>query len=46
MPKSIATYGNPLSPENHEKWNPIPGYEGVMEELTLSLDKTQANTHV
>jgi len=39
MPKSIATYWNLLSPENNEKWNPIPGFEDVIEELTLSLDR-------
>jgi ChrR Cupin-like domain len=39
MPKSIAAYWNPLSLDHHKKWNPIPGLEGVAEELTLSLDK-------
>jgi hypothetical protein len=39
MPKSTNNYWNPLSPENSQKWKPIPGFEGVIEELTLSQDK-------
>lgn len=38
MPKSTVTYWNPLSPENQKAWNPIPGLEGSVEELTLSID--------
>jgi ChrR Cupin-like domain len=38
MPKSTVTYWNPLSSSNIEKWNPIPGFEGLIEELTLSID--------
>ena len=38
MPKSTATYWNPLSPENQQRWMPIQGLEGMAEELTLSLD--------
>jgi ChrR Cupin-like domain len=38
MSKSTATYWNPLSPDNAEKWNSIPGFEGVIEELTISSD--------
>ncbi|WP_146138403.1 hypothetical protein, partial [Chamaesiphon polymorphus] len=38
MPKSHIVYWNPLSPDNAEKWTPIPGFEGAIEELTLSLD--------
>jgi len=38
MPKSIATYWNPLNPDNDQKWKAIAGLEGMAEELTLSLD--------
>lgn len=38
MSKSIATYWNPLSLAHAEKWTPIPGFEGSIEELTLSFD--------
>ncbi len=38
MSKSTLTYWNPLSPENRNSWNLIPGLEGVAEELTLSVD--------
>lgn len=36
--KSTATYWNPLSPDNEERWSPVEGLEGVAEELTLSID--------
>lgn len=39
MPKSTITYWNPLNPENQHQWKPIPGFEGCIEELTLSLDE-------
>jgi hypothetical protein len=39
MPKSTTNYWNPLSPDNSQKWNPISGFEGVIEELTLSQDQ-------
>ena len=38
MAKSLATYSNPLAPENQGRWTPIRGLEGVAEELTLSID--------
>src|SRR5262245_19160445 len=38
MAKSTATYWNPLSPENRDKWRPVRGLEGMAEELTLSID--------
>jgi hypothetical protein len=38
MAKSVATYWNPLAPENTERWTPIRGLEGMAEELTLSID--------
>ncbi len=38
MAKSVATYWNPLAPENQRRWTPIRGLEGTAEELTLSID--------
>lgn len=38
MSKSTVTYWNPLSPNNQSSWTPIPGLEGFVEELTLSID--------
>lgn len=38
MTKSTTTYWNPLSSENHGRWAPISGLEGMAEELTLSID--------
>ncbi|WP_019500283.1 cupin domain-containing protein [Pseudanabaena sp. PCC 6802] len=39
MAKTTATYWNPLSPANRNKWHPIQGLEGIAEELTLSIDE-------
>lgn len=36
MSKSTRTYWNPLT---SNEWTPIPGMEGVAEELTLSIDE-------
>lgn len=38
MAKTTATYWNALSPSNQGRWTPIQGLEGVVEELTLSID--------
>ena len=38
MPKSIATYWNPMHPENKGEWKAVKGLEGIAEELTLSID--------
>lgn len=38
MPKSTARYWNPLKPENQGQSAPISGLEGMVEELTLSID--------
>lgn len=38
MAKSTATYWNPLTHESCELWAPIKGLEGMVEELTLSID--------
>lgn len=39
MTKSIISYWNPLSSANKDKWQSIDGLEGMVEELTLSIDK-------
>ncbi len=38
MPKGTATYWNTLSSENQNHWTPVTGLEGMVEELTLSVD--------
>ncbi|MCK9608740.1 MAG: cupin domain-containing protein [Methylomonas sp.] len=38
MAKSTAIYWNPLHPENGQRWSPVQGLEGMVEELTLSID--------
>ena len=38
MTKSTATYWNTLAPENEKRWTPIEGLQGMVEELTLSID--------
>lgn len=38
MPKSTITYWNTLSPDSAAQWQPVQGLEGMLEELTLSLD--------
>jgi len=38
MTKSTVTYWNPLLSESSDRWQTIPGLEGVAEEITLSLD--------
>ena len=39
MPKTISTYWNTLSTDNHRKWGPVAGLEGLAEEITLSIDE-------
>ena len=39
MFKSTVTYWNPLNPDSRGQWTPIKGLEGLVEELTLSIDK-------
>jgi hypothetical protein len=39
MSKSTVTYWNPLNPDSQGQWTPIKGLEGMVEELTLSIDK-------
>jgi hypothetical protein len=38
MPKSTVTYWNPLLPGHDARWQPVPGMEGMADELTLSID--------
>ena len=40
MTKSTVTYWNALQPQNCQQWRPIQGLEGIVEEITLSLDST------
>lgn len=39
MTKSTATYWNALKPENMGEWQPIPGTDGMLDELTLAIDE-------
>ncbi|WP_298772395.1 cupin domain-containing protein [uncultured Shewanella sp.] len=38
MGKDTATYWNVLASENKDKWKPIDGTNGMLEELTLAMD--------
>jgi len=38
MAKSTITYWNPLDAESSQQWQSIEGLEGIVEELTLSID--------
>jgi hypothetical protein len=38
MPKTIASYWNPLHSDNRGRWKPLAGLGGTVEELTLSID--------
>ncbi len=38
MPKDTASYWNTLSSENRDRWTWVMGLEGMVEELTLSVD--------
>ncbi len=38
MPKSTATYWNPLMADKVSCWKSVKGLEGIAEELTLSID--------
>lgn len=39
MTKSTSTYWNTLDSANQEHWTPVRGFEGMAEELTLSIDQ-------
>jgi hypothetical protein len=38
MAKSTPTYWNPLASESDSHWTPVGGLEGMVDELTLSID--------
>lgn len=38
MAKTTTHYWNALSPDNKHRWKPVLGFEGAVEELTLSID--------
>lgn len=38
MAKTTRSYWNPLFAQNDTVWEPIPGLDGMAEELTLSID--------
>jgi len=38
MAKSTSPYWNPLAPESRAQWTAVSGLEGMVEELTLSMD--------
>ena len=40
MSKSQAIYWNVLKAASSSKWSPIEGTDGMLEELTLSIDET------
>lgn len=39
MSKTTVTYWNVLGPEARDRWTPVPGLEGMVEEVTLSIDE-------
>ncbi len=39
MPKSAATYWNPLLSENEGRWEGIDGTNGLLEHITLAMDE-------
>lgn len=38
MSKTTTTYWNPLASVRRDVWQPVPGMEGMAENLTLSID--------
>ena len=38
MAKSTSRYWNPLASESQGRWTPVSGLDGMVEELTLSID--------
>ena len=40
MTKSTVPYWNPLTSANQGRWTPVTGLEGMVEEVTLSVDLT------
>jgi hypothetical protein len=39
MPKSTITYWNALDASNNERWEPIDGTDGLIEQITLAIDE-------
>jgi len=39
LTKTTVTYWNPLVPENSKKWEVIDDTDGLVEQLTLAIDK-------
>jgi hypothetical protein len=39
MAKNTTTYWNPLIPENQDRWESIDNTNGLLEQLTLAIDK-------
>jgi hypothetical protein len=39
MSKTTATYWNVLADENRNRWEPIEGTDGMLEQLTLAIDE-------
>lgn len=38
MSKSTEPYWNPLNPGSRARWDPVPGLEGLAEQVTLAMD--------
>ena len=38
MAKTTTSYWNPLTAENDRGWTPVKGLDGMVDELTLSID--------
>ena len=38
MSKNTSTYWNTLSADNAQKWEPIEGSDGMLEQLTVAID--------
>lgn len=39
MAKNTATYWNVLASENSDRWQPVPGTSGMLEQMTLAIDE-------
>lgn len=39
MPKSTLSYWNALAGENKHRWEPVPGLDDIVQQLTLSMDE-------
>ena len=43
MAKTTITYWNALLPKNSNKWEPIEGTDGFLEQLTLAIDESNGD---